>query len=316
MHRLVVLVFLMGLSVSIYADNTPRSALEMPLSSQAIFLDITSHNGNLYAVGERGIILSSKNAGETWQQIASPVDVTLTSIAFSSNDEAWIVGHESTILHSTDGGKSWAIKRYKPEEERFYMAVQFFTPEQGYILGTDGELWATKNGGDSWDLTILSVEEWYQNHLFDIAKVGQSKLVVAERGGVFYAKDNASAWQPVPSPYVGSYFGVATLNNQFLLFGMSGQMYLLHPETLVWSKINTSTDQFLLASTSGSNKQREIVVGRGGTILFIQKDGTLLKRIERKNRVDFTAVTTLEDEAYLASMSGGIEKITVNNLLQ
>ena len=113
LHRVIIFFFIL-FSVSAYADALPRTALHMPLSKKAIFLDIEIHKNKIYAVGERGIILRSKDQGESWEQVSSPVDVTLTGITFSSDNEGWIVGHESTILHSSDGGDSWAIKRYKP----------------------------------------------------------------------------------------------------------------------------------------------------------------------------------------------------------
>lgn len=315
LHRVIIFFFIL-FSVSAYADALPRTALHMPLSKKAIFLDIEIHKNKIYAVGERGIILRSKDQGESWEQVSSPVDVTLTGITFSSDNEGWIVGHESTILHSSDGGDSWAIKRYKPEEERFYMAVKFFTPMQGYVLATDGELWQTEDGGKSWDVSILFVEEWYQNHLFSIEKLADSALVVAERGGVFHSKNGRSPWLAVPSPYEGSYFGVSRINDNFLLYGMSGQVYLLNSVSLEWSKIDVGTDQFLLSSASTQGNEYEIIVGRGGTVVFINKEGRLLKKIERNNRMDYSAVASEGDNVYLASMAGGIEKASINNLLK
>lgn len=299
LRRVIVCLFMM-LPVSAYADALPRAALHMPLSNKAVFLDIEIHQDNIYAVGERGIILRSKDRGDSWEQLSSPVDVTLTGVTFSSANEGWIVGHESTILHSSDGGDNWTIKRYKPDEERFYMSVRFFTPMRGYVLATDGELWQTEDGGQSWNVSILSVEEWFQNHLFSMEQLGDSALIVAERGGVFHSKNRDSPWLSLASPYEGSYFGVGKINDNFLLYGMSGQVYLLNSISLEWSKIDVGTDQFLLSSASTQGNKYQIIVGRGGTILFIDKEGVLIKKIERKNRVDYSAVATQGDDVYLS----------------
>lgn len=310
----IILCFSLLVGGYAFAETVARPALELPLSTKAIFLDLEEHEEKVFAVGERGIILSSSDSGMSWSQIKSPVDVTLTGISFSSKTAGWIVGHESTILHSVDGGATWTINQYKPEEERFYMSVNFVNPLQGYVLGTDGELRVTEDGGKSWKLTILSVEEWYQNHLFAIEKLEKTALVVAERGGIFYSEDGLTDWQTVPSPYEGSFFGVNVIANQYLVFGMSGRLYLINPSSLEWTKINTGTDQFLLDSVATSDNKRVLVVGRGGVILVLDDKGELVKAIEDPSRVDYTAVTVLGDSAYLASMAGGVRKMSLKQL--
>jgi photosystem II stability/assembly factor-like uncharacterized protein len=311
--RIICCMFLL-LVGNAYAGIDPRPALQLPLSNKAVMLDLETHKANVFAVGERGIILRSTDEGASWEQLDSPIDVTLTGISFSSEKEGWIVGHESTILHSVDGGATWAINRYQPEEEKFYMSVNFVNPQLGYVLGTDGELWVTEDSGKTWEVTILSVEEWYQNHLFAIEKLGKTALVAAERGGVFYSEDGLTDWQAVPSPYEGSFFGVNVIANQYLIFGMSGHLYLINPSSLEWTKINTATDQFLLDSVATADNQLALVVGRGGVILVLNEKGELVKKIEDSSRVDYTAVAILGESVYLASMAGGVRTMPLNKL--
>lgn len=313
--RVIFCMFLL-LGGNAYAGIDARPALQLPLSNKAVMLDLETNNTNVFAVGERGIILRSADEGASWEQLDSPVDVTLTGISFSSEKEGWIVGHESTILHSVDGGATWAINRYKPEEEKFYMSVNFVSPQLGYVLGTDGELWVTEDSGKTWEVKILSVEEWYQNHLFAIEKLGKTALVAAERGGVFYSEDGLTDWQAIPSPYEGSFFGVNKLAKQFVTFGMSGNLYLVDSDSLEWEKIDTETDQFLLDSAASSNAKNLLVVGRGGIILVLNESGQLVKKIENKSRVDYTSVAIQGDNAYLSSMSGGIERISISELME
>lgn len=316
MGRYFSLLILILASLTVHAEVTPRAALLMPGATKAVFLDLAIHNEKIFAVGERGIIIRSDDQGANWQQVASPSDVTLTGINFSSGTDGWIVGHESTLLQTKDGGDSWEIAQYKPEENRFYMSVKFISPEQGYILGTDGELWITGDAGKSWQLTVLSVEEWYQNHLFGIETIGSSVLIAAERGGVFYSKDGLTDWQVVPSPYEGSYFGVSKQGDDFLIFGMSGKIYSLDSVSLKWTKVEAKTDQFLLDASHLAENEGLVVVGRGGVILYFDEQGKLQKKSERQSRVDFTAVAATQQDVYLASMAGGIEKVSISSIVK
>lgn len=311
-------VFCLALLISnlAFAEMSPRPALELPLAKKAVFLDLVAADESVVAVGERGIILKSDDKGESWYQVQSPVDVTLTGITFSSKKEGWIVGHESTILKTSDGGNSWEINRYNPDDERFYMSVNFITANKGYVLGTDGELWVTEDAGENWRLTILSVEEWYQNHLFAIEKIDNTFLVVGERGGIFTKKSGQTEWNAISSPYEGSFFGVNKVGNNFLVFGMSGNLYLLNSSTLAWVKVETGTDQFLLESASIESTGGALVVGRGGIILVVNHEGTLTNTIQSQSRADYTAVTVQNNKVYLSSMTGGVTEMSLSDLIQ
>jgi len=315
MLSIIVCLSLFAASL-VQAQPAPRAALEMPLSTKAVFLDLVTHENTIFAVGERGIILKSSDQREGWIQVPSPVDITLTSISFASRNEGWAVGHESTILHTVDGGNTWKVNRYKPEDERFYMSVKFFSEKLGYVLGTDGELWVTEDAGKSWQLTILSVEEWYQNHLFSIEKMDESAIVIGERGGVFTSTDGLTEWQPLVSPYEGSFFGINKIEDQFVAFGMSGKLYLINSASLAWKKIETNTDQFLLQSVVTEDGEYVFIVGRGGIILVLNKDGKLINTHQSESRVDYTAVTILNETVYLASMVGGITTISISDLIK
>ena len=64
-----------------------------------------------FSVGVHGIIVYSDDEGETWTQAETvPFTKTLTDISCPSQNKCWAVGHDATILHSFDGGKSWEIQ--------------------------------------------------------------------------------------------------------------------------------------------------------------------------------------------------------------
>ena len=301
------------------ASEAPRASKIVPLATQVVFLDIAHNGTRLIAVGERGVIVRSEDQGNSWQQIPSPVDVTLTAITFVDANVGWAVGHESTILKTVDGGDHWQIVRYKPEEERFYLNVVFNNAQEGVVLGTDGELWITGDGGENWSLEVLSVEEWFQNHLFAFHQlIDGSAVIAAERGGVFARSSGESKWRVIESPYPGTFFGVSELSGKFLLYGMSGKAYLLdlaplNGEMHHWQEIITNTDQFLLAGAINSD-QHAVLVGRGGIVVEIDSNGTLVREKQRPDRVDITAIVNDDQNIYLASMKGGIERLSIESL--
>jgi photosystem II stability/assembly factor-like uncharacterized protein len=74
----------------------------------SILMDIIKTPVNLVAVGERGHILYSDSECAGWTQAdVVPASVTLTAVAFPSEQKGWAVGHEGIVLHTEDAGKTW-----------------------------------------------------------------------------------------------------------------------------------------------------------------------------------------------------------------
>ncbi len=87
----------------------PNPALIASQASRTRLLSIESVGNRLVAVGQQGVIIASEDAGATWTQVASPINQMLNRVRFSSPKTGWILGYDSTILKSTDAGKSWAL---------------------------------------------------------------------------------------------------------------------------------------------------------------------------------------------------------------
>lgn len=108
--RKLILLILLHCSVAQAADYVGLPALTSAIPQQAQILDLQVINGFVIAVGERGLIIYSDDAGRNWQQARVPVSETLTAISFASPEHGWAVGHGGVILHSGDGGKTWQLQ--------------------------------------------------------------------------------------------------------------------------------------------------------------------------------------------------------------
>lgn len=104
------------------AQNAPTDRLDTPAllvdrPQTGLIVDIARVNAaatgravdRLAAVGDRGRILISDDAAETWRQTTSPVSVELTAIAFNDAGVGVAVGHDGVILRSPDAGETWRV---------------------------------------------------------------------------------------------------------------------------------------------------------------------------------------------------------------
>jgi photosystem II stability/assembly factor-like uncharacterized protein len=72
-------------------------------------------NGRLWAVGERGVVLQSDLAGESWRaHKAKTPRFSLNGIAFGKDGWGLIVANRGAILRTEDGGATWRLVRIRP----------------------------------------------------------------------------------------------------------------------------------------------------------------------------------------------------------
>lgn len=138
----------------------------MPLTmTQALILDLTEAASRAVAVGERGQILVSESRTE-WRQVADvPTRTTLTAVS-AVGDKVWAVGHDGTIIASSDGGLTWALQRedvldtssraaFDPRQGVPLLDVLMLDASHGFAIGAYAQLLRTDDGGQSW--TFVSV---------------------------------------------------------------------------------------------------------------------------------------------------------------
>ncbi|MBY6204046.1 hypothetical protein [Halomonas denitrificans] len=130
-------------------ENTPEPALEARLADQSLLLDILRYDDRFVAVGQRGHVLLSDD-GRTWSQADRvPVQSTLTRIEREGR-RLWAVGHDSAILSSADGGRTWFIQNWDEDAEEPLLDVEFLTALKGFAVGAYGRFMVTSDGGVTW----------------------------------------------------------------------------------------------------------------------------------------------------------------------
>ena len=101
---------LAGFSTVSSADAPTKSSM-MPKVDRSLLLDVVRHGNKIVAVGERGHILISNDLGKQWKQVKVPVGQMLTAVDFINERLGWAVGHDGHVVHTEDGGETWALQR-------------------------------------------------------------------------------------------------------------------------------------------------------------------------------------------------------------
>ncbi len=318
LRRVAVLAVVFFCSVSpARAASQARPALKVPLATQVVFLGLALAGQRVVAAGERGTVIYSDNAGASWTQADVPVSGTLTALVFIDASTGFAVGHDAAILKTVDAGASWSLLNFEPESQNVMLNVRFHDARTGWVTGSNGQLWATHDGGANWDRQTLAVEDWYQNHIFDLAWLPDGTiLAVAEKGVVYRSMSGQRDFMPIDSPYAGSFFGALTFPaGRLLIFGMNGHAFVTDDAGTSWQRVVTDTQQFLLNGgllADGS----ALLVGGGGTLLRLLPDALTVQAARPLDRVGFTAALPAGDDLYIATAAGGVRKLPLAQIFK
>lgn len=99
LHFLRFFFVFVSISTCYSMDLLNQPAINSALADKSITLSLFKSNNKVLAVGERGHILSWKSHSD-WQQLPSPVSVTITDIVELNDGSKIAVGHDGIILKS------------------------------------------------------------------------------------------------------------------------------------------------------------------------------------------------------------------------
>lgn len=278
--------------VSAQEEAVPEQSLQAPLAARSLMLDAAAAEGVLVAVGERGHILISSDQGESWQQAVVPTRAMLTGVYFHDRNHGWVVGHDSVILRTTDGGSSWERVHWAPEEENPLLDVWFSDADNGYAVGAYGSFFVTSDGGVSWTSRPLGEDDFHLNHF---ARSANGHLYLAAEAGMIYRSDDqGETWSVLPSPYTGSFFGTLPLDGDaLLLFGLQGHLFRSEDAGETWAEVETGTTAMLtdgVRTTDGTI----LITGLGGVVLVSNDGGLSFERVQQPDRRGISAVVAIE----------------------
>lgn len=258
---LVPLLFLLG-----HAGAVPTDRLHALLLDAAVAAD-----NAIVAVGERGIIVRSVDSGVTWQQQDSRTNTTLTAVAFAADGlHGWAVGHDASILATTDGGRSWRQVYQGANLEESFLDLAVVAPDQIIVIGAYGQYLESHDSGLSWQPGAVTDDDSHLNRI--TIGPGGTLYIAGERGTLLRSEDMGRTWVNIASPYDGSFFGVLPLSaTELLAHGLRGRIYHSTDNGDTWEQ--ASNDKPALLATACRLSSGAIVLAGQSRAFLVSHDG-------------------------------------------
>ena len=352
---ITILTFFFTFSSFLFAANFnygTEYAAKSELAHLSLINALEKVGDRIYGVGVHGIVIFSDDEGETWTQAESvPTQNTLTDISCSTEERCWISGHDATILHSSDAGKTWNIQYQDIDFDAPLLSIHMYDDNTGVAIGAFALSLRTINGGDSWDYLFLTDDE-FQPHLNYTygdqqawRKSSQDEgYAVGELGKYYVSNDQGLNWLEIDTGYFGSFWsGIKVDNGQSLLLGMSGKLtlatlidrnedppvgkevYIACYESGLYEddcKVYVFDNLFIGAKNSMTNAiilddGRIAISGNGGAITVV--DLHKKKEIQtciRADRLSNTSIIQLASDEFLIAGERGIRKHSMRECLE
>lgn len=311
-YALLLALFLMSLTSFAFQNPTVVPAIQSDKATSSPLTAVTRAGDRLVAVGQRGHILLSDDAGLNWSQARVPVSNDLVAVSFASATHGWAVGHSGVVLKTEDGGLNWLlqldgehtsslIQEYYQgrighedypsaemllERERVLvnfggtqplMDVYFEDEQHGYVVGVFNRLLKTSDGGKTWEPWSHRVDNPNELHFYSINVGADGLYITGEQGMVWRLNEGERYFNSVATSYNGTLFGAAVGADRVVVFGMRGSAYLSSDQGQSWERLEIDS---VAGITDG------VIVGKDAVVL-VNLAGELL--VSRDRGMSFTA---------------------------
>lgn len=281
-------------------DTLKQEAAKSDLASISMLSAVGYAGDRLVAVGVKGHVVLSDDAGKNWRQAEHvPISVTLTGVCFNNAKDGWAIGHRGAILRTGDSGETWKLQydgfraaesiysalKEAESEDAFYgemmvgdgadkpfLEIRCLGEERAAVVGAYGFAFTTTDGGDTWEPSVDVFEGTGQMHVYGMVSVNDGLAMAGERGALFVTNLDMTGFRQLPSPYDGTYFGITrTRGGQLVAYGLRGHAYWSDDGGDSWREAGLVTNQSLTAGTELKNANILLVEnsGRG----WVSRDG-------------------------------------------
>ncbi|MDB5981410.1 MAG: glycosyl hydrolase [Pseudomonas sp.] len=325
-------------ATDVIVDTLREPAPTVDLRLPAPVLAVARAGDALVSVGLHGLIERSVDAGQTWQQMPSPVATDLVQVRFRDAFNGWAVGHDAVVLHSRDGGLTWKTQLdgrslltllhgfYGPRADKGdesaagmlkevtlalstsatadvlsapFLDVLFDAKGQGFVVGAFGAILHSTDDGKTWEPWTERSDNDRRMHLYGLAEDAGVFYVSGEQGLLMRLDPQGQHFVQVTTPYAGTLFGVNAKTDLLLVYGLRGNLFASRDSGQTWQKVETGMDSSLVST-----------VDQGGTTILVAQGGQIAA-LDRSTLQVTALAAAPGGDIYAASDSGQAGQLIV-----
>jgi photosystem II stability/assembly factor-like uncharacterized protein len=229
---------------------------------------------NGWAVGHGGVILATRDGGDTWSLQADGrtlAQAAVRAAASRTPDPRGAALAKQAEQLVQDGPDKPLLDLHVIDARRIVVA------------GAYGLFAETIDGGATWTAALDRLDNAKGLHLNEIAARGEHWLLVGEQGLLLRSIDGGSRFARLASPYAGTWFAAASpAEGEWIVAGLRGQAWRSVDGGERWSRLEGAPPaSFASASALPdggvllANQAGQLLTSRGGSALAVVPGASL-----------------------------------------
>ncbi len=186
-----------------------------------------------WIAGKEGIVYATKDAGATWTPQNTGSNRHVFTIRFVTATRGHGAGDFGTMIHTEDGGATWAVAGVPPDVQlpdialdmgvdpgdvNLY-ALSYADPDHAWLVGEFGIIMASTDGGRTWRQQHSPVE----TTLFGVHFADAQRGWAVGTDVILHTEDGGATWRPQTLPVTQrGLYDVAVRGDVGWIVGSSG----------------------------------------------------------------------------------------------
>lgn len=288
---------------------------------KAAFFDIAALGSLILAVGERGVLARSTDAGQTWATQRLSIGRSLTSLSLTKT-LCIAVGHGGLVARSLDQGASWQVLQ-SPDleslnrEQDAWLSVHVDSRNRIFLTGAFGKFLVSEDQGETFKRFEV-FEEGFDWHLYQLLedRFHKAWILLGESGHIGETPSSTDILSLVKQPdaplafpasrmdYEGSFFGgLVTPMGSRIVYGMRGRIFRQSSPLAVWQEVSVNEPYSWMASLVLKDG-KVLLLGEQGRVAVSEDDGRRFT-VQRLATSTIAAACQLENgDVWLAGLDG------------
>lgn len=251
------------------------------------------------------------NDGAAWTAAKSPTHATLTGISFADSARGWAVGHDATILATSDGGHTWSKQWQGANLTDSFLDLLALDQTHVIAIGAYGLYVTSVDGGHTWKQRKIIADDY---HLNRISRDTAGNLYIAgEHGTILRSRNRGASWVAIPTTYDGSFYGVLPLRSGALLaYGLRGRIFRSEDDGEHWNPVaNAETE--LIATGVETSPGQVVLAGQLRALLVSTDDGRTFTRPDLGMLAGIAELLPLARGSLLSLGEAGAQRIDLRS---
>jgi photosystem II stability/assembly factor-like uncharacterized protein len=204
-----------------------------------------------------------------WHLVSLPTEATLSDVAFTSDqNHGWLVGKDTTLLETLDGGETWQPRSLNLDEQKYTFTAVSFARQEGWIVGQPSILLHTTDGGKSWAKIPLSDKLPGSPNTIVALAANQAEMTT-DIGAIYQTQDGGKTWKALVQEAVGVVRNISrSPDGQYVAVSSRGNFFSTwQPGQPSWTQHNRTSSR-RLQNMGFDLTGRLWLLARGGSIQF------------------------------------------------